>query len=76
MNEPRHDCIWDVLGVIQPIIPYIPPHPRGPQPDPIFTIVLVKCRYCNTIMTFRLEGTWDEDKIKGEVSGDNITTAD
>jgi hypothetical protein len=73
MNEPRHDCIWNVLGVNKPSPPLVAPHPRAPQPEPAFTTVLVKCQYCNTLATFKLEGTWTEDQIKGEVGGNNTT---
>jgi hypothetical protein len=74
MSEPRHDCIWDVLGVDTPPLYRTTPHPRV-QPEPVFTTVLVKCQYCNTLATFKLEGTWYKDQIKGGTSG-NDTTAD
>jgi hypothetical protein len=74
MSEPRHDCIWDVIGIVPPVRISGPIHPRT-QPEPVFTIALVRCRYCHIPASIRLEGTWDEDQIKG-VRDASDTTAD
>jgi hypothetical protein len=75
-EEIGHDHYWEVSGFNIPPENIQPQHPRSILSlTQVHTYVLLRCVHCRWLCSLQLIGNYTEDQLKGEVDGNDGTTA-